>query len=90
MHSCPLYKDTTQVVPGEGAARARIMLVGEQPGDQEDKQGLPFVGPAGRVLAKALAESAEMGSECLNRTTRLGTQAHKARRGDCDGGHRCA
>ena len=54
---CPLYKHATQVVPGEGPARARIMLVGEQPGDQEDKQGKPFVGPAGGVLAKALEDA---------------------------------
>jgi len=54
---CPLYKHATQVVPGEGPARARIMMVGEQPGDQEDKQGKPFVGPAGGVLAKALADA---------------------------------
>ena len=49
---CPLYKNATQVVPGEGPTRARIMLVGEQPGDQEDKQGKPFVGPAGGVLVR--------------------------------------
>jgi DNA polymerase len=54
---CPLYKNATQVVPGEGLKRARLMLVGEQPGDQEDKQGKPFVGPAGRVLAKALDDA---------------------------------
>lgn len=54
---CPLYKHATQVVPGEGPARARIMMVGEQPGDQEDKQGKPFVGPAGGVLAKALDDA---------------------------------
>lgn len=54
---CPLYKDATQVVPGVGLARARLMLVGEEPGDQEDKQGKPFVGPAGRVLAEALDEA---------------------------------
>ena len=54
---CPLYKDATQVVPGEGPARARIMLVGEQPGDQEDKQGKPFVGPAGGVLVRALEDA---------------------------------
>jgi DNA polymerase len=54
---CPLYKNATQVVPGEGLKRARLMLVGEQPGDQEDKQGKPFVGPAGRVLAQALADA---------------------------------
>jgi DNA polymerase len=51
---CELYKHATQVVPGEGPARARLMLVGEQPGDQEDRQGRPFVGPAGRVLAEGL------------------------------------
>jgi uracil-DNA glycosylase len=54
---CPLYKHATQVVPGEGPARARIMLVGEQPGDKEDLAGKPFVGPAGRVLDKAIAEA---------------------------------
>jgi Uracil DNA glycosylase superfamily len=54
---CPLYKDASQVVPGEGPARARLMVVGEQPGDQEDKQGRPFVGPAGGILAKALADA---------------------------------
>ena len=47
---CPLYKNATQVVSGEGPTRARMMLVGEQPGDQEDKHGKPFVGPAGGVL----------------------------------------
>jgi uracil-DNA glycosylase family protein len=51
---CPLYKHATQVVPGEGPARARVMMVGEEPGDQEDKKGRPFVGPAGGVLARAL------------------------------------
>lgn len=54
---CPLYKHATQAVPGEGPAQARIMMVGEVPGDQEDRQGKPFVGPAGRVLDKAIAES---------------------------------
>jgi DNA polymerase len=54
---CPLYKDATQVVPGEGPTRARVMFVGEQPGDQEDRQGKPFVGPAGRVLEKALEDA---------------------------------
>ena len=54
---CPLYKNATQIVPGEGPARARIMLVGEQPGAQEDKQGKPFVGPAGGVLVKALQDA---------------------------------
>jgi DNA polymerase len=54
---CPLFKTATQVVSGEGPVRARLMLVGEQPGDQEDRQGHPFVGPAGGILAKALAEA---------------------------------
>jgi len=54
---CPLYRHATQVVPGEGPARARIMMVGEAPGDKEDLTGKPFVGPAGRVLDKAIAEA---------------------------------
>jgi uracil-DNA glycosylase len=54
---CPLYKDATQVVPGEGSSRARVMMVGEQPGDKEDLEGKPFVGPAGRVLDRAIAEA---------------------------------
>lgn len=54
---CPLHRDATQVVFGEGTADARVMLVGEQPGDQEDLQGRPFVGPAGKLLDRALAEA---------------------------------
>ena len=54
---CPLYRNATQTVFGEGAARAPIMLVGEQPGDQEDLAGHPFVGPAGKVLERAMAEA---------------------------------
>jgi len=54
---CPLYCNATQGVAGEGSEGARIMLVGEQPGDQEDLQGRPFVGPAGQVLNEALAEA---------------------------------
>ena len=54
---CPLYCNATQGVAGEGPERARIMLVGEQPGDQEDLQGRPFVGPAGQVLNEALEEA---------------------------------
>ena len=54
---CPLYRNATQTVFGEGAARATIMLVGEQPGDQEDLAGHPFVGPAGKVLDRAMAEA---------------------------------
>jgi uracil-DNA glycosylase len=54
---CPLYKYATQVVPGEGRAGARLMLVGEQPGDKEDLAGKPFVGPAGRLLDQALEQA---------------------------------
>jgi DNA polymerase len=54
---CDLWCNATQAVPGVGPKKARIMLVGEQPGDQEDLQGLPFVGPAGAVLDRALAEA---------------------------------
>ena len=54
---CPLYADTTQAVFGEGPRSAPIMLVGEQPGDQEDKKGHVFVGPAGRVLWSCLEEA---------------------------------
>jgi DNA polymerase len=52
---CPLHARATRAVFGEGPVPAPVMLVGEQPGDQEDKQGAPFVGPAGRVLDRALA-----------------------------------
>jgi len=54
---CPLYKDATRAVFGEGPPKARLMLVGEVPGEEEDLQGRPFVGPAGRVLDQALAEA---------------------------------
>ena len=62
---CPLYKNATQVVPGEGLKRARLMLVGEQPGDQEDKQGKPFVGPAGGILARALDQAGIVRSDAF-------------------------
>jgi uracil-DNA glycosylase len=52
---CPLYRTATQTVPGEGPAHAPVMFVGEQPGDQEDLQGRPFVGPAGKMFDRALA-----------------------------------
>ena len=52
--ACDLYKNATQTVFGEGSERARVMFVGEQPGDREDREGKPFVGPAGRVLDDAL------------------------------------
>ena len=54
---CGLYRHATQTVFGEGPARARLMLVGEQPGDQEDRAGHPFVGPSGRLLDQALEEA---------------------------------
>ncbi|MEV1004351.1 UdgX family uracil-DNA binding protein [Nonomuraea sp. NPDC050202] len=54
---CGLYRNATQTVFGEGPRQARFMLVGEQPGDQEDRQGHPFVGPAGRILDKGLQEA---------------------------------
>ena len=54
---CELWRDATQGVTGEGPAHARLMLVGEQPGDQEDLAGRPFVGPAGQVLDRALGEA---------------------------------
>ena len=55
--ACHLYKRATQTVFGEGPKRAPIMLVGEQPGDYEDVAGKPFVGPAGEILDRALAEA---------------------------------
>ena len=55
--ACPLWRTGTQTVFGEGLKRARLMLVGEQPGDREDLAGRPFVGPAGRLLDEALAEA---------------------------------
>jgi DNA polymerase len=54
---CDLWRGATQGVPGAGPAGAALMLVGEQPGDQEDLAGAPFVGPAGRILDQALAEA---------------------------------
>jgi uracil-DNA glycosylase len=54
-HACPLWEKATQTVFGEGPAHASIMLIGEQPGDQEDIAGRPFVGSAGQILTRALA-----------------------------------
>jgi DNA polymerase len=54
---CPLYANATQAVFGEGTLKAEVMLVGEQPGDQEDRVGAPFVGPAGKLLDRALEEA---------------------------------
>jgi uracil-DNA glycosylase len=55
--NCDLWRNATQAVFGEGRPRARIMLIGEQPGDQEDKEGRPFVGPAGRLMDKLLIDA---------------------------------
>ena len=62
---CPIGEFATQSVIGEGNPKARVMLVGEQPGDQEDLQGHPFVGPAGRMLAKALDEAGVPKDQCF-------------------------
>jgi DNA polymerase len=56
-HGCALYKDATQTVFGAGPRKSRLMLVGEQPGDREDIEGEPFVGPAGGILSRALEEA---------------------------------
>src|SRR6266478_8163859 len=55
--ACPLHMLGTQTVFGEGPGRAEVMFVGEQPGDVEDRQGRPFVGPAGKLLDRALADA---------------------------------
>jgi DNA polymerase len=55
--ACPLYKTGTQTVFGEGTSKAEVLFVGEQPGDQEDLQGKPFVGPAGKLFDKALEDA---------------------------------
>jgi uracil-DNA glycosylase len=55
--ACPLHAGATQTVFGEGVKKAMMLVVGEQPGDQEDRRGQPFVGPAGRVLDEAFAEA---------------------------------
>ena len=54
---CPLYRNATQTVFGEGPIDAALLLVGEQPGDQEDREGRPFVGPAGHILDLALEKA---------------------------------
>ena len=64
---CELYQDATQAVAGEGPTGADLVLLGEQPGDQEDRQGKPFVGPAGKLLVKAL-EAAELDPQRVFRT----------------------
>jgi uracil-DNA glycosylase len=70
-HACGLWKHATQTVFGAGADHARIMLIGEQPGQQEDIQGLPFVGPAGRLLDRALeAAQVDRGTLYLTNTVK--------------------
>jgi uracil-DNA glycosylase len=75
---CPLYRDTTQTVFGKGPATARLMLVGEQPGDVEDRKGLPFVGPAGAVLW-ACVEEAGIEREALYATNAVKHFKHEQR-----------
>jgi uracil-DNA glycosylase family protein len=75
---CPLYRNATQVVFGEGSARAHVMLVGEQPGDKEDLAGHPFVGPAGRVLDEAL-ESAKLDRSSIYLTNAVKHFKHELR-----------
>ncbi|MDX6493640.1 MAG: uracil-DNA glycosylase [Gaiellaceae bacterium] len=68
---CPLYENATQPVFGEGARSAAVMLVGEQPGDQEDTAGRPFVGPAGKLLDRALQEAGiDRGSAYVTNTVK--------------------
>ncbi len=68
---CPLYEKATQAVPGEGPQPARIMMIGEQPGNDEDLAGHPFIGPAGKVLNRAIADAG------LDRTSIFITNAVK-------------
>jgi uracil-DNA glycosylase len=68
---CPLWKDATQTVFGEGPPNAKVMFVGEQPGDREDREGHPFIGPAGLLLDKAMTDAG------LNRNTAYVTNAVK-------------
>ena len=76
---CDLYKNATQTVFGEGPQNAAIMLVGEQPGDQEDLQGRPFVGPAGKVLDRALADAGVDRQTALRHQRRQALQERAAR-----------
>ena len=69
--ACPLWKDATQTVFGEGPDHAPLMLVGEQPGDKEDLAGHPFVGPAGQMLDRALQEAGIIGIAPLRAVPRL-------------------
>ena len=75
---CPLYRDATQVVLGEGDGRAKLFLVGEQPGDREDLAGRPFFGPAGAVLDEAL-EAAGIARETVYLTNAVKQFKHEQR-----------
>ena len=68
--ACPLWEPATQTVFGEGPADARVVFVGEQPGDVEDRKGEPFVGPAGRLLHRALERAASGASTRRRRGSR--------------------
>jgi len=72
---CPLYRDATQAVPGEGPGHAPFMLVGKQPGDKEDLAGKPFVGPAGRLLDQALQDANIKRTETFRHQCREALQA---------------
>lgn len=77
---CDLWQDATQAVMGDGAPEAAVMVVGEQPGDKEDRAGEPFVGPAGRLLDRALAE-AGIAPESVFRTNAVKHFRHSGTRG---------
>ena len=67
--ACPLHETGTQTVFGEGTSKAEVVFVGEQPGDQEDLQGKPFVGPAGKLLDKALEDAGMTGLRSTSPTS---------------------
>ena len=64
---CDLYQHATQVVFGEGPPDSKVVMVGEQPGDEEDQKGLPFVGPSGRLLSKAMHGPVSIGKRFMSR-----------------------
>jgi DNA polymerase len=80
--ACPLWKNATQTVFGQGPPHAQAMLVGEQPGDKEDLAGKSFVGPAGQMLDRALEES-------VPAMVRTRTGRDQTRSGGGDGRYRC-
>ena len=78
---CELWEKATQGVPGSGSKQPRVMLVGEQPGDEEDKQGAPFVGPAGQLLRRAIADAGLTSTKSTSPTpssTSTGSRAVRA------------